>query len=80
MFVFITDGDHDVVTDFEVGIDELHFEAGLWGGATTGQQLIDLYADDSTADVVFDFGDGTTVAIQNIADADSLASSLFSFL
>jgi serralysin len=78
-FFFDSAGGNDKIKDFGRGNDTLMIDLAFWGSATSAQQLINLYADDSGADVIFDFGGGNTLTFEDVADAQSLVNDIFSY-
>ncbi|MFO7921437.1 MAG: hypothetical protein R6U99_11640, partial [Nioella sp.] len=74
-FVFATGAGADVVMDFEDDVDILQFDASLAAGGTA-QDFVDTYADDSTGTVVIDLGDGNTVTLWGITDAQDIVDDL----
>lgn len=69
-FVFMDGDDEDVVTDFDVAEDRLSLDAAVANGATA-QGLVDA-ANKSGGDVVFDFGGGDILTLENVSNYDAL--------
>ena len=65
----------DTVTDFE-GRDTLVLDRDLWGGADLAPEAVLQFAHVEGSDIVFDFGDGDTLRIQNLTDIAGLADNL----
>lgn len=64
----------DVVTDFDA--DKLRFDDALWGGGAKTATEIKGYASLSGSDILFDFGSGNTLTLQNYTDLATLDSYL----
>lgn len=76
-FVFNPNG-HDVVTDFDATEwDKLMFDDAIWGGGSKSEADILSYAQVVNGDIVFDFGNGTTVTIEGITDISELEGTIF---
>ena len=45
----------------------------------TGAQIVAAFADDSSGTVIFDFGGGNTLTLENIATTAGLESDVFAF-
>lgn len=60
----------DRIFDFALGVDSLVIDSDL--GVDTVVDVLAL-ADDSTADVVIDFGDDNILTLEAIEDASTLA-------
>lgn len=77
VFVFRAgDGGADLVTDFGRGADRLALDRGLWEGNLTAQQVVNRFASDTGADVLFDFGDGGSIRLQGLASLAGLAERI----
>lgn len=76
-FVFNPNG-NDVVTDFDATEwDKLMFDDAIWGGGSKSEADILSYAQVVNGDIVFDFGNGTTVTIEGITDISELEGTIF---
>lgn len=79
-FIFNGDDiDANTITDYTAGQDALELDAGLWGGGMTEAEVIALFADDSTGTVVFDFGNGNTIALNGVETTASIENDLTIF-
>ena len=73
-FVFNKGHDHDLITDFQDGIDLIDLNGfGLSGGFRSLRQLFEQSGDD----VVIDFGDGDTLTIADISISDLSRDDFF---
>ncbi|WP_415918909.1 S8 family serine peptidase [Tateyamaria sp. SN6-1] len=67
----------DRINDFEVGTDSLHLSTDLWGGtALSVAQVIDLYGDDSSGTVIFDFENGNVIRLQGVNSLSGLEDDM----
>jgi len=63
-FVFAPGCGMDTVVGFEDDVDTLVFNAALWTGTRTVQQVLDDFASQlSPGTILFDFGSGDTVRV-----------------
>ena len=72
VFVFKIKGDKDTVKDFGFGKDRLKLDDKLFGNLTA-EQVVSRYADEKGRDIVFDFGSGDKLVLEDYGDIDSLA-------
>ncbi|MBS0126444.1 calcium-binding protein [Thetidibacter halocola] len=70
-FVFAAQIDRDVITDFQVGIDQLRIDTGLWGGPLTEARL-EAISTVVGGNLVLDFGGGHSLTLQGVTETDSL--------
>ena len=75
-FLFGETFDRDLVRDFEDDIDTLFINDNLWSGTRTVQDVLNEFATEADGDVVFDFGDGDVLVVENIASAASLVDDI----
>ncbi|MCA0922789.1 calcium-binding protein [Pseudooceanicola nanhaiensis] len=75
-FVFIGQIEADTVTDYVLG-EELGLDDALWGGGLSAAQVVSQFADDSGADVVFDFGSGNTITLVGLDSKVGLEADIF---
>jgi len=73
-FVF-NEGD-DVIQDFQVNVDNIILDSGLWGGAALSTDEVIGFATAQADSVVFDFGGGNTLTVLGITDIGVLGSSI----
>ncbi|MDO6732256.1 calcium-binding protein [Marinovum sp. 2_MG-2023] len=66
----------DVITDYDVGVDELHLDDALWGGGLTEAQVINRFASVENGDVVFDFGGGNSITLDGVNSTAGLTSDI----
>ena len=64
-FLFGENFDKDLVRDFENNVDTILINDNLWSGTKSAQDVIDEYAIRDGADVVFDFGNGDILIVEN---------------
>ena len=64
-FLFGGNFDKDLVRDFENNVDTILINDNLWSGTKSVQDVIDEYAIRDGADVVFDFGNGDILIVEN---------------
>jgi serralysin len=73
---FVFTSGNDRVTDFETGIDRLHLDKRLWGGAAlTAAQILETYATLDETDVIFTFGNSNRLVLQNMVDENDPENS-----
>lgn len=65
LFQFGLNHGHDRIIDFELTWDTLQLDQGLWSGTLTATQVVAQFATVIDGDVVFDFGDGNSITIEN---------------
>lgn len=65
MFVFIKGADKDLVRDFENNVDTILLSDDLWTGNKTAEEVLSQFASRVDEDVVFDFGDGDILIVEN---------------
>jgi Ca2+-binding RTX toxin-like protein len=76
-FIFRTNHGQDTITDFEILRDTLRFDQALWAGTLTEQQVVDTFASVTAGgDVVFNFGSGNTITMDNITDLVALVDTI----
>ncbi|MCA0919824.1 calcium-binding protein [Pseudooceanicola nanhaiensis] len=75
-FVFIGQIEADTVTDYVLG-EDLGLDDALWGGGLSAAQVVNQFADDSGADVVFDFGSGNTITLVGLDSKVGLETDIF---
>ncbi len=67
----------DLVRDYFTGNDSLQFDKAIWGGANlTAAEVLDTYASVDTGSVVFDFGDGNTITLENVSALNGLVADI----
>ena len=75
-FWFTANSSHDVITDFEVGIDTLRLPQRIWPGTLTAAEVVDQFATVTLAGVVFDFGNGMSITLQGVTSTAGLAGDI----
>lgn len=76
-FIFTSDTiESNIITDFVVGEDALELDDALWGGGLSKAQVIDLFADDNSGTVIFDFDDGNTITLTGVKSTAGLEADL----
>ncbi len=76
-FVFADGADR--IVDVEDNVDTIHLDSALWGGAALSISDVLDYATVIGGDTVFDFGNGNTLTIDNLADKTLLSNDLMIF-
>ncbi|NVO29290.1 hypothetical protein HJ526_17860 [Donghicola sp. C2-DW-16] len=77
--VFLFEGDTigaDTIRDFRNDVDEIWLDELLWGGGLDVAEVVDLYAFSANGRTVFDFGEGNTISLRNVSDADVLVDDI----
>lgn len=75
-FVFEGQIEADTVTDFTFGQDRLVLDEDLWGGGLTRQQVVNQFAGVENGDVVFRFGNGNRVMLEDLISTNALAGDI----
>ena len=70
---FVFNDGVDVISDFEQGLDEVTFDAALWTGLTSAEDVLAIYGSIETDRATIDFGDGNILHIDGISDYALLA-------
>ena len=65
----------DTITDFE-DRDTIVLDRALWGGSALSAQEVLNYARVADGDIVFDFGNGNTLRVENVSNVNGLADDL----
>jgi Ca2+-binding RTX toxin-like protein len=79
-FVFGNGHGADVVQDFRLSQDDrLQLNDNLWSGTLTASQVVSRFATVTSSGVVFDFGDGDTVALRGVTTTNGLSDALLIF-
>jgi Ca2+-binding RTX toxin-like protein len=77
-FIFNKGDDVDRITDFATGVDTLQLDVAMWSGQTlTAQQVVTMFAQDTGADIVFNFGNGDQLTLTGVASLTGLDADLF---
>ena len=66
----------DVITDFQVGVDELRLTQSLWGGGLGAAQVVSTYASVTAGGVLFDFGAGQSILLEGLNSMAGLDSDI----
>ena len=66
----------DIITDFQVGVDELRLTQSLWGGGLSTAQVVSTYASVTAGGVLFDFGAGQSILLQGLNSTAGLDSDI----
>jgi Ca2+-binding RTX toxin-like protein len=75
-FVFNQNHGTDHITDYNMDRDNIILDAELVGAALSGQDVIDLFAEETTAGVTFSFEDGSVIVLDGVETLDGLAASI----
>lgn len=75
-FVFGAGMGHDIIVDFSDDIDTLRLNGDLWSGTLTASQLIETFSFILDGAVVFDFGGGNLLTLNNLTDKTVLLNDL----
>ena len=62
--------------DFQNNVDTILFDAALWGGGSRSASDILRFATLSDGDVLFDFGNGNTLRIENLTVISALTDDI----
>lgn len=73
---FVFRAGSDRVTDFADNVDTLLLDDALWGGGMTVNQVLNTYASVVAGDVIFNFGGGNILTVENITDKGLLANDI----
>jgi len=73
---FVFRSGQDRATDFNPLTDRIIFDAGLWFGTLSSEQVVSRYAKDTGADTLFNFGDGNSLRLHGFDDLDLLADQI----
>lgn len=71
-FIFKAGNDQDRITDFNASYDTLQLSAEMLSGQSTAQAVLDAYASVQSGDVVFDFGGGNTIRLEDVTTLTGL--------
>ena len=75
-FWFEAAGGSDRITDFQNHIDNIYFDAALWGGASKTASQILAYASVVSGNTVFNFGNGNTLTVAGVTDKSILLDDI----
>jgi len=78
-FVFPSGGGNDLVSGYDPGFNILELDSALWGGGLSAQQVVDLFAFESSAGttIMLDFGSDSILLVnENGLDLSTLANDL----
>ncbi|EKE44523.1 type I secretion target repeat protein [Oceaniovalibus guishaninsula JLT2003] len=75
-FVFDAKAQNDVIRDFDLAEDRLHLNDDLWRGQMDAQDVVDRYASQTRDGVLFDFGGGNTLMLDDVTGLDRLADAI----
>ena len=75
-FVFQAVMSADVITDFQVGVDELRLTQSLWGGGLGAAQVVSTYASVTAGGVLFDFGAGQSILLEGLNSLAGLGGDI----
>lgn len=76
-FHFNTGGGNDTIEDFENFQDELRIDANLLDGETSGQGIVDTFAQVVNGNAVFTLNDGSTITLLGETDLTALYDNVF---
>ncbi len=71
-FVFGAGFGHDRITDFVDNVDTLSFVEALWSGLNDAAQFVDLYAQITRGEVLFELEDGSTLRVFGVSSLAQL--------
>lgn len=74
-FIFTVGHDADRISDFEANQDILQLTTSLTGGRSTGSEVIAEFGSVIGGMVVFDFGGGDTITLENLSSLAGLADN-----
>ena len=75
-FVFAATSSADVITDFEIGTDQLHLASALVGGRSAAA-VVSTYAEVVAEGVMLDFGAGNSILLEGITSTAGLENDIF---
>jgi len=77
-FVFMVGYGTDTVTDFTDDTDVLWLDEQLWAtdGVLSMEEMVNTYATEIDGNVVFDFGDGTKLIVEGVANRTLLLNDI----
>lgn len=75
-FIFTVGHDADRISDFEANQDILQLTTSLTGGRSTGSEVIAEFGSVIGGMVVFDFGNGDTITLENLSSLAGLADNI----
>jgi serralysin len=64
-FIFDMGHGHDIINDFEIGRDIIVLDSNLIGEAATGQDILDMFGNTSSGQIVLTFDSATSITIAN---------------
>jgi Ca2+-binding RTX toxin-like protein len=71
-YTFVFNAGADRITDFCIEVDKLVLDDALWSGTRSAARIIDDFAIVTDSDILFDFGGGNTLTLQDIGSAAGL--------
>lgn len=74
--VFVFNSGRDVITDFQNNIDTIQVDDALWGNAPRSIAQVLQFASVSGGNIVFNFGNGNTLTVQNMTNIQALSDDL----
>jgi serralysin len=76
---FVFNAGSDVITDFELGVDQITLDPRLWTGLTSTQDLLLFYGETTDDGVLISFDTGDTLLIEGITDMAALGDDIALF-
>ena len=76
---FVFTAGHDLVTDFQRGLDTLAIEGDLYAGTLQPAEILILYGQIVAGSFEIDFGGGNIITLLGVTDAAGLADSITIF-
>lgn len=73
---FVFTSGQDLILDFQDDADTIELDSDLWGGTPLSAAEVLAYASVVDGDVVFDFGNGNTLTIENFTNISALEDDL----
>ena len=74
--VFIFTAGKDVISDFQLGVDELRIASSFWGAHATASSLLAQHATMAVNGVILTFGTTTTISLAGVTDLAALANDI----
>lgn len=74
--VFLFNAGRDRIMDFQNDIDTIQIDDALWGGAPRSVAQVLRLATVADGDVVFNFGNGHSLTVENLTNIQALANDL----
>ncbi|MGR3503493.1 calcium-binding protein [Pseudaestuariivita sp.] len=74
--VFVYGSGQDTISDFGIGADVIELDDALWTGTLSAEDVVSSFASVQGVRIVFDFGGGNTLTLENMNTLAGLADDL----